>query len=171
MGLERDELDPFLSFEMARSFWLIGNLEQILGWLNRATQFNPNYAQAIYARAFSNTLMWNGESGQSDAEHAMALSPIASMQCATLGTRAFSHTVYGDYERAALWAGRCANTPWARALLLLIAAIPNRLGGDGARARDWCTRVQSRHAGRSRQSFFQTFPFRPDSAKRMMEDV
>ena len=50
-GLDLDPLDPFVNFTMGRTFWLEGDLESGLAWLERATSLSPNYAQGIYARA------------------------------------------------------------------------------------------------------------------------
>jgi hypothetical protein len=40
-GLELDPLDPFVNFAMGRTYWLEGNLEASLGWLERATDISP----------------------------------------------------------------------------------------------------------------------------------
>jgi len=50
-GLELDPIDPFVNFTMGRTFWLEGDLESSLAWLERATSISPNYAQGIYASA------------------------------------------------------------------------------------------------------------------------
>ena len=55
-GLELDPLDPFVNFTMGRTYWLEGDLETSLGWLERATEISPNYAQGIYARGWTETL-------------------------------------------------------------------------------------------------------------------
>ena len=55
-GLELDPLDPFVNFTMGRTYWLQGDLETSLGWLERATDISPHYAQGIYARAWTEAL-------------------------------------------------------------------------------------------------------------------
>ena len=55
-GLELDPLDPFVNFTMGRTYWLEGDLETSLGWLERATDISPHYAQGIYARAWTEAL-------------------------------------------------------------------------------------------------------------------
>ena len=55
-GLELDPLDPFVNFTMGRTYWLQGDLETSLGWLERATDISPHYAQGIYARAWTEVL-------------------------------------------------------------------------------------------------------------------
>src|SRR5687768_10832286 len=41
-GLELDALDPFVNFTMGRTYWLEGDLETSLGWLERATELSPS---------------------------------------------------------------------------------------------------------------------------------
>ena len=60
-GLELDPLDPFVHFTMGRTFWLEGDLESSLVWLERATSLSPNYAEGIYARAWADTLAGRGQ--------------------------------------------------------------------------------------------------------------
>ena len=55
-GLELDPLDPFVNFTMGRTYWLEGDLETSLSWLERATDISPHYAQGIYARAWTEGL-------------------------------------------------------------------------------------------------------------------
>ena len=40
-GLELDPIDPFVNFTMGRSFWLVGDLDSSLPWLERATALSP----------------------------------------------------------------------------------------------------------------------------------
>jgi TolB-like protein/DNA-binding winged helix-turn-helix (wHTH) protein len=63
LGLERDPLDPFVNFTMGRTYWLEGDLESGLGWLERATDLSPHYAQGIYARAWTETLAGRAQDG------------------------------------------------------------------------------------------------------------
>src|SRR5690606_31170569 len=42
-GLSLDPLDPFVNFTMGRSFWLEGELDRGLSWLERATSLSPHY--------------------------------------------------------------------------------------------------------------------------------
>ena len=46
---------PF-NFTMGRTYWLEGDLDTSLSWLERSTEISPNYAQGIYARAWTETL-------------------------------------------------------------------------------------------------------------------
>ncbi|HEY9216790.1 MAG TPA: winged helix-turn-helix domain-containing protein, partial [Phenylobacterium sp.] len=78
-SLERDALDPFCNLVMGRVFWLHRDLDASLPWLDRANALNPNYAQAKYARAWTETLMGEGLQGRRNADAALALSPLDPM--------------------------------------------------------------------------------------------
>ena len=75
-GLELDSLDPFVNFTMGRSFWLEADLERGLTWLERATALSPNYAQGIYARAWTESLSGKELAAREHADLAMRLSPL-----------------------------------------------------------------------------------------------
>jgi len=94
-GLELDPIDPFVNFTMGRTFWLEGDLESSLAWLERATSISPNYAQGIYARAWTESLAGRGLNGRRHVDLAMRLSPLDPLYYAMLATRAFTHIVMG----------------------------------------------------------------------------
>ena len=74
-GLELDPIDPFVNFTMGRSYWLEGDLDSSLGWLERATSISPNYAQGIYARAWTEALAGQGREGRTHVDLAMRAEP------------------------------------------------------------------------------------------------
>ena len=89
-------MDPFVNFTMGRSFWLVGDLDGSLPWLERATSISPNYAQGIYARAWTESLSGRGVEGRAHVDLAMRLSPLDPLYYAMLGTRAFAHLALGE---------------------------------------------------------------------------
>lgn len=164
-GLELDALDPFVNFTMGRTFWLSGDLESSLTWLERATSISPNYAQGIYARAWSETMAGRGLEGRSLVDLSMRLSPLDPLYYAMLGTRAFTHMVLGEDAQAASWAERAARSPGAHVLIALIAAIAHALAGDDDRAAAWAADVRARNAALTREDFFRAFPMRSEATK------
>jgi tetratricopeptide (TPR) repeat protein len=125
-GLELDPLDPFVNFTMGRSYWLEGDLDTSLGWLERSTSLSPNYAQGIYARAWTAALAGRALEARQHVDLAMRLSPLDPLYYAMQATRAFTHMVQGEEAEAAHWAERAARSPGA--------ARPDRDGrGRGAR--------------------------------------
>ncbi len=164
-GLELDPVDPFVNFTMGRTFWLEGDLESSLAWLERATSISPNYAQGLYARAWSESLAGRGLEARRHVDLAMRLSPIDPLYYAMLGTRAFTHTVMGEYAEAAEWAERAARSPGAHVLIALIAVAAHGLAGNEARAASWASNVRSRDPALSRSDFFRAFPMKSETTK------
>lgn len=164
-GLALDALDPFVNFTMGRSYWLEGDLDSSLSWLERATSISPNYAQGIYARAWTEALAGYASEGRTHVDLAMRLSPIDPLYYAMMATRAFTHMVVGDDTRAADWAERGARSPGAHVLIAMIAAVAQSLKGDAERAAWWAANVRERNAALGRDDFLRAFPMRPDSMR------
>jgi len=164
-GLELDPLDPFVNFTMGRSYWLEGDLDSSLSWLERATSVSPNYAQGIYARAWTEALAGRALEGRKHVDLAMRLSPIDPLHYAMLATRAFTHMVMGEDAAAADWAERGARSPGAHVLIAMIAAVAHSLNGDAARAARWAANVRERSAALSSVDFLRAFPIRSDAMR------
>jgi len=170
-GVDLDPLDPFVNFAMGRTFWLEGDLERGLGWLERSTSISPNYAQGIYARAWTETLAGRGLEGRRHVDLAMRLSPLDPLYYAMLGTRAFTHMVLGEDGLAADWAERAARSPGAHVLIAMIASVAHALAGDPGRARDWAANVRERNPALTRGDFFRAFPMKPEGTRARTSDA
>jgi TolB-like protein len=164
-GLELDPIDPFVNFTMGRTFWLEGDLESSLAWLERATSISPNYAQGIYARAWTESLAGRGFEGRRHVDFAMRLSPIDPMYYAMLATRAFTHMVMSEDGEAAEWAERAARSPGAHVLIAMIAVAAHGLAGNEVRAASWGANVRSRNPALTRFDFFRAFPMKLEATK------
>jgi tetratricopeptide (TPR) repeat protein len=167
-GLELDPMDPFVNFTMGRTFWLEGDLESGLVWLERATSISPSYAQGIYARAWTESVAGRGVEGRRHVDLAMRLSPIDPLYYAMLATRAFTHMVMGEYAEAAEWAERAARSPGAHVLIAMIAVAVHVLAGDEIRAASWAANVRSRNPTLTRSDFFLAFPMKLEAARNGM---
>jgi TolB-like protein len=165
-GLELDALDPFVNFTMGRTYWLEGDLDSSLSWLERATSISPNYAQGIYARAWTEALAGYSSEGRKNVDLAMRLSPIDPLYYAMMATRAFTHMFAGQDAEAADWAERAARSPGAHVLIAMIAAAAQSLKGDAARAAWWAANVRERNPAMRENDFFRAFPMRSDSTRR-----
>jgi TolB-like protein/Tfp pilus assembly protein PilF len=164
-GLELDALDPFVNFTMGRTFWLEGDLESGLAWLERATSISPNYAQGIYARAWTETLAGRSREGREHVDLAMRLSPLDPLYYGMLGTRALAHMAQGEDKDAAAWAERAAHSPGAHVLIAMIAGVAHSLAGDAARAESWAANVRSRSPALTSEDFFRSFPMKADAMR------
>ncbi|HXW11035.1 MAG TPA: winged helix-turn-helix domain-containing protein, partial [Steroidobacteraceae bacterium] len=159
-ALALDPLDPFVNFTMGRTYWLTGELDTALGWLERSTTLSPNFAQGVYARGWTETLAGRGVEGREHVDHAMRLSPLDPLHYAMLGTRALGHMAQAEDETAAQWADRAARAPGAHVLIAMIAAASHSLAGHPDRARDWATNVRERNPVLTHDDFFRAFPMR-----------
>jgi len=162
-GLDLDPLDPFVNFTMGRTFWLEGDLESGLAWLERATSLSPNYAQGIYARGWTETLSGRELEGREHVDLAIRLSPLDPLFYGMLGTRAFTHLAQGEDLEAASWAERAARSPGAHVLIAMIAAAAHALAGNAPLARSWAENVRERSPRLTRKDFFRAFPIKPEA--------
>jgi TolB-like protein len=164
-GLELDPLDPFVNFTMGRSYWLEGDLESSLLWLERSTVISPNYAQGIYARAWTEALAGRIPEGRRHVDLAMRLSPLDPLYYAMLATRGLTHIALGEDTQAAEWAERAARSPGAHVLIAMIATAAHALNNDPARAAAWAANVRERNPLLTRDDFFRSFPMRSDAMR------
>jgi TolB-like protein len=161
-GIELDPLDPFVNFTMGRTYWLEGDLERSLGWLERSTTISPNYAQGIYARAWTEALAARPREGRVHVDLAMRLSPLDPLYYAMLGTRAFTHMAVGEDAQAADWAERAARAPGAHVLIAMIAAAAHAMNRDIPRAAIWAANARERNPALTRDDFLRAFPMQSD---------
>ena len=162
---ELDTMDPFVNFVMGRSYWLVGDLDGGLPWLERATALSPSYAQGIYARAWAETLAGRARDGRDHVDLAMRLSPLDPLHYAMLGTRAFTHNALGEDVQAAWWAERAARAPGAHVLIAMIASAMHGLAGDEATSVAWASNVRERNPALTREDFFRSFPIKVASTR------
>lgn len=164
-GLELDPLDPFVNFTMGRTYWLEGDLASSLVWLERSTAISPNYAQGIYARAWTEALAGRASEGRRHVDLAMRLSPLDPLHYAMQATRAFTHMAACEDSEAAAWAERGARSPGAHVLIAMIAAAAHALAGNRGRAAGWAANVRERNAALTRDDFFCSFPMRSEAMR------
>ena len=158
-ALQLDPLDPFANLTMGRAHWLTGEIDASLGWLERAIELNPNYAQALYSRAWSEMILGQSEQSQRDVDRAISRSPLDPLRYAMSATRALSHLQRGDYPLAAVWAENAARAPGAHHLIGLIAVACHQVNGDTLAAARWADHTRRRTKAVSSESFFRSFPF------------
>ena len=170
-GLERDDLDPFVSFNMGRSFWLEGDLEQSLSWLERATELSPSYAQGLYSRAWADTLSGRAAQGHESINSAMSLSPLDPLLYAMLGTRAMAFCISGQYGEAAKWADKAAHSPGAHILIEMIAVLAHKLNGDKTKSEKWAVSVRRKNSQLGLADFFRAFPFEDAATRRQFSEA
>ena len=157
-GVEIDPLDPFVNFTMGRSYWLETDLESARSWLERATSLCPNYAQGMYALAWTKTIAGVGLDSREQIDHAMRLSPLDPLYYAMLGARGFTHIANEEYDEAVKWTDNAARSPGAHVLMALLAAASQVMAGNASQAAAWATTVRERDPTLTRADFFRGYP-------------
>jgi TolB-like protein len=169
-GLDLDPLDPFTHFNMGRSFWLTAEPDAAAGWLQRAVDLNPNYAQGYYASAFTAMLTGNAEDANDRIDTALRLSPLDPLLYGMYGVRALTLIQTGDYGEAMRWAERAAAAPGAHHLIAMIAAVANRLGGRDSAALRWAEEARCRRPDATTAQFEAAFPIRDEVVRRLLAE-
>jgi TolB-like protein len=170
-GLDLDPLDPFVNFTMGRTYWLESDLDRAYSWLERSTSLCPNYAQGIYAKAWTESMAGAALDARAHLDLSMRLSPLDPLYYAMLSARGLTHITLGEDQEAADWTDRGARAPGAHALIAMIAAAASRLAGREGRARSWADDVRRRTPGLTRTDFFRAFPIRDQVQRRRMADA
>ena len=170
-SLELDPLDPFANFTMGRYFWLEGALENSVDWLDRALTLNPNYAQCIYSRAFTDMLSGRAGSARKHVDEAFQLSPLDPLLYGMLGVRALSFISEGDFESASRWAEKAARSPGAHYLISMIAVMAHSLDHNDKQAASWADAVRHRKSDASHAQFFKSFPFSDSKTRELISSA
>ncbi|MEW9920006.1 winged helix-turn-helix domain-containing tetratricopeptide repeat protein [Marimonas sp. MJW-29] len=170
-SVDLDPMDPFTNFNMGRSLWLVGDLQGAKSWLNRSTSLSPNFAQGIYARAWTETVLGSSEIGRRLSDDARMLSPLDPLLYAMLATRAMSLAIEGNHTEAAKWSVRAANAPGAHDMISLIAIFTNELAGNREEAANWARRVLASRQDIKQDQFFRSFPFNDPGTRREFSDA
>ena len=170
-GVDIDPLDPFANFTMGRSYWLESDLDSARSWLERATSLSPNYAQGMYALAWTNTIAGDEQDGRDQLDLAMRLSPLDPLYYAMLGARGFTHILRGEYDQAVVWTEQAARSPGAHVFMAVLAAAAQALAGDTARATAWAADVRERRPLLSSVDFFRGYPVTAEPMRTRITDA
>jgi TolB-like protein len=169
-AVELDEQDPTANLMMGRALWLEDELESSVPWLERAIALSPNYAQAIYSRAFTHLLMSECKSGQEKAHAALRRSPIDPLRYAMLSCSGFNTAMLGDESEGAALVDRAAREPRAHVMIAAMAAICHAWAGNMPSARYWANDIRLRDPKLTPEVFLTSFPFRdPPVRERVTE--
>jgi TolB-like protein len=169
--LELDPVDPFGNCTMGRAVLLRGDLDGCLPWLERANLLSPNYAQATYSRAWTQSLLGRPRESQANVAAALALSPMDPLVYAMWAVRAFCHMGLGELAEAAAAAERAATSPGAHALIELIAVAGHGMNHDDAQAMTRVRSARARVPDLTRAEFFRAFPFRDPATRARIDET
>jgi TolB-like protein/Tfp pilus assembly protein PilF len=170
-GLDIDPLDPFANFTMGRSYWLESDLDSARSWLERAVSLSPNYAQGMYALAWTKTIAVGEQDGRKQLDIAMRLSPLDPLYYAMLGARGFTHIARGEYAEGVVWTEQAARSPGAHVFMALLAAAAQALAGNTARAAAWAAKVRERGPLLDSADFFRGYPVKAEPMRTKIADA
>ena len=168
-GLELDPLDPFVNYNVGRSFWLRQDIEGAMPWLERATELSPNYAQGLYSRALMDSMAGRSTVAFENADRAIGLSPLDPLLYAMRATKAMARIADGDFAEAARWAEVAARTPRAHVIIAMMAMASHALAGDMRAARRWAATVRQTRPDADRVQFFEALPVQDAASRRRLE--
>lgn len=168
-AVEADRLDPFAHFNVGRSLWLDGRLEDSVDWFDRATGLAPSFAQGLYNRGLVNTMAGKGEEADRDLAMALELSPLDPLAYAMVSSRALTHLQMGHTGRAAELGAKAALMPGAHKHIELIAAVTAQLAGRPEEASGWLAKARAADPDLRAATFFQAFPFAQTAAREVIE--
>ncbi len=157
---EIDPHDPFANFNMARVYWLSGDVDAFAEWLDRALMINPNFAQATYTLGLASLFSGQDQKAETFTTRAMKLSPLDPLKYAMMSSNAMSQIGNGDMEKAADLVEKARHLPGSHFYIDMIAAAVQKLSGNAAQARVSAERAKARNPGANTASFFQDFPYR-----------
>jgi TolB-like protein/Tfp pilus assembly protein PilF len=169
LALEADRIDPFAHFNIGRSLWLEGRLEDSIEWFDRAINISPSFAQGVYNRGLVGTMVGRLERADADLALALDLSPLDPLAYAMVSSRALLQVQLDDYEEAADLGARAATMPGAHKHIELIAAITAQLAGRREDAQHWLARACKEDPDLTSEVFFRSFPFAPTHAREVIE--
>jgi hypothetical protein len=156
---------------MGRSLWLEEQLESSVPWLERAIALSPNYAQAIYSRAFTHLLMCEAQSGREKAQSALRRSPIDPLRYAMLSCSGFNEAILGDEAEGAIQVDRAAREPRAHVMIAAMAAICHVWADNKPAARYWANDIRLRDPNLTGNVFLTSFPFRDGPVRTRVTDA
>ncbi|MBO9516498.1 MAG: winged helix-turn-helix domain-containing protein [Porphyrobacter sp.] len=168
-ALRCDPLDPFAYLNLARSMWLTGDIPASLDLLDHSISLSPNYAQAIYAKAWADMTQVSPIASDEGAAQALRLSPLDPLRYAMLAVRSVNALFRGDYEHASEWGERAARSPGAHKHIAVIAALGTHLAGQQGKAAEWVARARERDAALNKAAFLNSFPFVPSAGREVIE--
>lgn len=170
-AVELDEQDPTANLMLGRSLWLEREVESSVPWLERAIALSPNYAQAIYSRAWTHMILCQSEAGQQNARAALRLSPIDPLRYAMIATDGFTQAMLGDEAGGAVLVDRAAREPRAHVMIAVMAAISQVWAGNEQKSRYWSEQIKSRGPNVSADVFLSSFPFKDGPIRKRVTDA
>lgn len=170
-AVELDEQDPTANLMLGRSLWLEKQIESSVPWVERAIALSPNYAQAIYSRAWTQMILSQSEDGKQNARAAIRLSPIDPLRYAMIAIDGFTQAMLGDEATGAMLVDRAAREPRAHVMIAVMAAISQVWARNEQGIRYWTDEIRSRGPNLTKEIFLNSFPFKDGPGRERVTDA
>lgn len=168
-AISADPLDPFAHLNLGRALWFEEGIPESIERLSHCIALSPNYAQAVYSKAWAEMTLCQDAQSDEHAALALTLSPLDPLRYAMLAVRSVNALLRGDHRGAADLGERAARSPGAHKLVVLIAALGTRAAGEADRAAQWMARARSLDPQVSKDMFLRSFPFAPSAGRELIE--
>ena len=160
-----DELDPFGNLTLGRSKWLYGEVENGIGWVDRAIQLNPNYAFAFYNSGLLNTVLGDGATADAHVDVALDLSPLDPHTQSMMAIRALLAFLDDDLALAADYIEKAVRAPNLHLYVYTIAAVIYHYLDDTENVRACIAAIKKSNAAFSREEVLSYYDLRIPQAK------
>lgn len=170
-GMDLDPLDPFVNYNLGRSYWLEGSPQSGFSWLEQATLLSPSFAHGLYARGWAEVMAGDGHAAIDHLTDATNLSPLDPFLYAMLSAKGLAYLHTGELEKAANWAERGARKPGAHFLIKAISAAACHIAGETTKAAYWGDQCRLARPEASVRLYFSAFPFEDEETGAKMRDA
>jgi TolB-like protein len=168
-ALQCDPLDPFAHLNLGRSLWFDNAVPDSLARLSECISLSPNYAQAIYSKAWAEMTQCDADNSDTNAALALRLSPLDPLRYAMLAVRSVSALLKEDFDTAADLGERAARSPGAHKHIAVIAAVAAHAAGRADRSDEWIARARQYDPRVTPAEFFRSFPFVRSAGRELIE--
>jgi tetratricopeptide (TPR) repeat protein len=167
-AIDLDPLDPFCNLNIGRAKWLFDEVEEGLGWMERALQTNPNYAFGFYNSAMLRSVLCDGETAEAQVKEALDLSPLDPHLQSMLGIRTLAALLRGEDDDAVAYAEQTLRAPNPHLYVYMIVAIIFLQAGQMAKAKACLEKIRARNSVFSSKEFLSHYNLRDPEQKAVL---
>lgn len=171
-AIDLDPLDPFCNLNMGRAKWLFDQVEEGVGWMERALQTNPNYAFGFYNSAMLRSVLCDADVAETQVRVALDLSPLDPHLQSMLGIRTLAALLRGEEDEEAIaFAEQTLRAPNPHLYVYMIVAIIFYRSGQIERAEQCLAKIRARNSAFSSKEFLTHYNLRNPSHKAILEEA
>ncbi len=162
-SIELDARDPLSHWALGRAYHLCSDFDRSGHEFEIATDVNPNFALAIFARAFAMMHVGDCEKSNTLLQDAHRLSPYDTMTYAMLGVMAVNNAMLDEHDTAADLSVRGAKLlTFYCQMFPVFAAICNTMAGRDDVAQRYFSTLRESKPTYCSSDYFRAFPHQRD---------